>query len=229
MDLRRAASYFADTWLDGYANGVWVPRIACVTFLPHDRFISEREFGNKRRNFLIDPAETTFDTYPVVRLSSYPGEVYMVMRPNLDVLSGSIYSRVITMHRAYHRGSIIAMEKQVSASGVSAQTIPRAVGTYHCDVQNVTFSTSREAPTVRWPDSIVIFPRGVPVNTTNEIRIGTLNYEVQEIYESSGLLYCRSLVKPASSSVNPFARPWRGRTWRDMGTWSGAPTEEVLP
>lgn len=191
MNLKGAASYFARTKIDGWNGLSWDEGIARGTYLPFDRFVSEREFGSKRRYLLCRPDRTIPDTYKAVR---FGGEVFLLGVRNLDI-KGAEYSHVFLLHRAPYQADLLEYQKTVSASGVSGTAVKSAVGTFHCDVERMSYMASREFDAVRFSETQVLVPANCPVTTSHEFQIGEDFYEVEEVFPSSGFIACRAVHK----------------------------------
>jgi hypothetical protein len=118
----------------------------------------------------------------------------MVGRSSEDVAAVS-YSTLVTLRRAYYTGTIETFGSTITASGLKTTAARHVIGTYPCDRENITFAGSKEFPTVKFGDELVVLPKDAIVSTTNEIRIDNKCYEVEEVYTFSGLIYCRCVVK----------------------------------
>lgn len=193
MSLKHAANRFLRTPIDGWDGTQWLPNITQGNMLTGDRFISDREFGNKLRNLLVDPDKPIPPGISLIRIGP-PTNVYMVGRSSYDIF-GSVYSMVVSLRRAYYTCTVETFVSQTAASGAKTGSVRSTVGHFACDHENITFTGSRDFPTIKYGDEVVILPAGTPVDTTNEIAIGNNFYEVQEIYDYAGLQYCRCIVK----------------------------------
>lgn len=194
MNLKHAANHFNRTWIDGYNGTTWVPNIVKVTLLPYDRFISERDFGVKRRHLLTNPDYPIPAIYPVIRFANKPDHVYLVARDNSDILATE-YSQTVLIHRAFYTGQLITLTRSTAASGAVSAVTRTVTGTYYCDAENITFAASKEVPNIKFGDSVVVLPAGTQAFTTQEVNIGNEQYEIEQVYQSVGLTYCRCITK----------------------------------
>lgn len=193
MELSTISTYFSRTALDGYDGAEWHSCIGYGSFMPHDRFISEREFGLKRRYLLVHPDNPLPSTYSVIRLAG-ASPAYMVGVMNEDVYD-DVYSLIYLTHRAPFVASVVTLQKTTKASGVGA-TITRSVtGTYFGDFERVSFERATEVEGVRFTAPNVILPSDAVVDTDNEIDIDGQTMLVEETYMSAGLRYCRCVAK----------------------------------
>lgn len=193
MDLRRAANYFSDTTIQGWDGSAWVDTCVNCTLLPHDRFISEREFGNKRRYILVDPDTNVFDTYKVIRLAEMNLQ-YMVGVRNYDMRE-TAYSAVYLLHQAPCTGELMTFTKTMKASGMAGTAERSPAGTWYCDIERVTFSNSKEFDSIKFSEFSLILPADCPADTDNEFQVGESFFDIRESYMSAGFRYCRALEK----------------------------------
>lgn len=191
MHLKGAAGYFARTPIDGWNGLDWDLDIARGAYLPFDRFISEREFGNKRRHLLCNPDNSISENYKVVRLIN---EVFLLGVRNNDI-QGSVYSHIFLLHRAPFQAALIEYTKTSSASGVSGHAVKTSVGVYHCDVERMSYMNSREFDTVRFSEMQILLPSDCPVTVAHELKIDEYFYEVEEVFPSAGFIACRAIRK----------------------------------
>ncbi len=196
MNLGRAVSYFSDTVISGWNGNDWDADIMHVTQLPHDQFISEREFGNKRRYILTDPTNNALQTYRTIKFNT-TGEVFLVGTNNYDIREDP-YSRIYLLHRAPHFGDLVDFTETLSASGMKGGVNRTVIGQHHCDVERITFSRSKEFDGTRFSEVSILFPETVAVDTGHEAVIDGQYYDIQEAYEAAGFKYCRALSKRSS-------------------------------
>lgn len=198
MSLRHAANRFRKTPLAGWTGTAWVENVTRGAFIAGDRFISDREFGNKLRNVLLDPSTPLPDSYHVVKVGTdNTDQVYLVCRKSHDA-ADTIYSTTLTLRRAYYTCTIESFTSQTSASGMKTTPVRQTLGTFFCDRENITFAASKEFATVRFGDEHVILPADTPVTTSHEILIEGKRYEIEEVFDFNGLRYCRCIAKPAT-------------------------------
>jgi hypothetical protein len=191
MNLKGAASYFARTQIDGWNGSDWDLDIARGAYLPFDRFISEREFGNKRRHLLCNPDSSIPEDYKVVRLND---EIFLLGVRN-DDRQGSVYSHVFLLHRAPFQADLMEYTKTTAASGVAGSAVKTSVGVYHCDAERMSYMNSREFDAMRFSEMQILLPSNCPATIEHELKIGDYFYEVEEVFPSSGFVACRAVRK----------------------------------
>ncbi len=194
MDLSRAANYFSDTPVHGWDGTRWVNGVADVTYLPFDRFVSEREFGSKRRYVLCSADNDALDSYSVIKIGQ---EVFLVGVKNADV-RGDVYSNIYLLHRATHFVDVAEFVKSTAASGFAKSVVRSVVGRYWADIERVTFSNSKEFDTIKFSQMSIYLPRDAVIDTDNEVVNGAEYYDIQEAHVSSGFTLCRALRKRSS-------------------------------
>ena len=69
----------------------------------------------------------------------------------MDMLNG-VYSKVVSIYQAIHTATLVGFTKTMSASGVAGRVTRSILGTYHCNLERVTFAASREFDSTRYVD-----------------------------------------------------------------------------
>lgn len=196
MKLAKASTWFVKTPVDGWNGSSWVAGATLVDFLPHDRFISEREFGNKRRYVLCAADDTALETYKVIRFAG-PDEIYLVGTRNFDIQVDP-YSRLYLLHRADYLGTLYQFSKTTSASGLPGSVSRQSLGTFHCDIERVTFSSSQELENTKFTEYTLTLPAATVIETDYELKIGTDYYAIREVYTASRFSQCRATRKKSA-------------------------------
>jgi hypothetical protein len=190
--LGRAANYFINTPVAGWNGTGWDDNITMVSLQTYDRFISDREFGSKRRMLLVRPGEIAFDTYSVIKFSD--DSVYMVGTDASDIAVDQ-YSRVMVAYKAQGMAEILGFTKTLSASGMAGSAVRTVIGHAWCDAERVTSSNSKEFDHVSFTQSTLTLPRDATVGTENEVHIGEKYYTISESFLEFGLRTCRAMAK----------------------------------
>lgn len=194
MGLKRAANFFARTPIYGLVGSSFTDTGCTGALQPFDRFVSEREFGSKRRMLLVDPDNPIPEDITVIKIGS-TGPIYLLGWMNRDIEHDDAYSFVYLIHMANEVTQLISLTKQVKASGMAGAVVDTIVGTWHCNSERITFNNSREFNEIRITDSTVTLPSDCPVTVDHELVIDSRRYVVQEVYNTSGLLQVRSQLK----------------------------------
>lgn len=193
MNLRGAANYFSRTYADGWvqATNTWeVAQVPC-TLLPMDRFVSEREFGLKRRYVLVQPDYAL--PYSVIRFGE-TGPIYLVGFATLDI-KGASYSKVILLHEANLWADLYTRPRTGAASNMGKAATPTLVGSFPFSIERVTSANFKEFTGAQTTDSVGMLPNTCPVTVSTELHVGGVEYQVQEVFASSGFTGVRVLSK----------------------------------
>jgi hypothetical protein len=193
LDLSTAASYFTNTTISGWNGTSWVPNVGTIAILPSDRFVSFHEFDTNCQYALTEVSSTALDDYSIVRVD-VTDQVFLVGFKTSDV-NGDQYSKFYLLRRADSQGELLSQLKTYAASGVVNGATRQSVGLYYCDVEHVTSATSSMVKTSKYSDSLIFMPSDSVFDTSNEIRIGDMFYEVRDVYASSGFKVCRAIGK----------------------------------
>ena len=194
MSLHRAANYFARTDLYGWNGTTFEPTGAKGTLDPYDRFVSEREFGLKRRMLLVDPKKPIPDKYTVIRVGE-TGPQYLRGWLNEDIFDDQAYSLIYLLHRATEVGQLVSLGKVPKASGMAFTTVDVPEGNWHCNAERVTYSNSQEFSQLRISDSTITLPADCPAQADHEFILGPKRYVIQEVYTTAGFVQARAQVK----------------------------------
>lgn len=194
MGLKTAANYFVRTPIYGWSGTAFVPTGAKGALDPYDRFVSEREFGLKRRMLLVHPEHAIPSQYNVIRIGQ-SGPIYMLGWMNEDIYADQPYSLVYLICIANETCQIVRLQKTTKASGMGSSIVDVPVGTFHCVTERVTYTNSPEFSQVRISDATITLPLDCPVNVDHEIIVGSKRYVVQEEYRTAGFRQVRAQVK----------------------------------
>lgn len=194
MGLKQAANYFARTPILGWNGSRFVPTRAKGAFDPYDRFVSEREFGLKRRMLLVSPENPIPDNYSVIRLGP-TGPICLKGWMNEDIDGLETYSLIYLVLISRETGQLIQLTKAAKASGMAFGTTDTILGTWHCSTERVTYTNSPEFHELRVTDSTITLPSNCPINADHEFAANGKRYVVQEAYKTAGFVQVRAQVK----------------------------------
>lgn len=194
MGLKQAAAFFARTPILGWNGSRFVPTVAKGTLDPYDRFVSEREFGLKRRMLLVNPDTPIPPLYNIIRVG-VNGPVYLKGWLNQDIQTGADYSLIYLLHTANEIGQLIQLTRSPKASGMAFTTIDTSLGNWYCNSERVTYTNSQQFSEVRVTDATITLPRDCPVTAEHEFVLGNKRYVIQEVYHTAGFVQARAQVK----------------------------------
>lgn len=194
MKLSAAAQYFNRVSFDGWNAGTqtWDTGVAVGTFEVYDRFISSRTFGQKKRILLLGGTNEIAATYEVVRDSD--GGMYLVESRNPDLGEFGRYSNVYQLHSAPHSLEVIAyVEGPPRSSGAPGDVVPTVVDTLFGDFERFSGTDSRELEHPRYSLFTIWLPGSADVGKDNDLRVGSLLFDVQEAVPMLNVLELRAV------------------------------------
>lgn len=194
MGLKRAANFFARSTLYGWTGSEFTLLAAKGALQPYDRFISEREFGLKRRMLLVNPDTPIPTQYTVIRIGA-GGPIYMVGWLNQDIYDEAAYSNIYLLHLCNDIGTLVELRKVTAASGMGSAVQDYSLGTWHCGTERVTFANSTEFTQNRITDATLTLPSNCQATADHEFILGSKRYVLQEVYKTSGFVQARAQVK----------------------------------
>ena len=197
MKLAQAAAWFNHTPLAGWDGSAWVPDIAWGSFQVYDRFISDREFGQKKRVFTCGDGEAIDSAYLAVR--SPDGNIYLVSSVNTDVQGTEVYNRTYMLMLAGFVADVYSVVTGTAPSGVARNATPVLDATLHCDLARYGASSSREVGDLRLTLHEVTLPASYPVTTSHYLVIDEVRYTVQEAFRELDLVVLRCAKRGAGA------------------------------
>lgn len=188
MSLCHAANRFRRTTIDGWNGTAWSTNIAKVS-LPVSHDIST---GPIIRVMLTDPSSSIASNITAVR---FFGDIYMVGQSE-RVMAGSTYQISTTIRKAQDTAKVYGFTSTTAASGLKSKPVRTLTATHPCDLGPVTIQQSTEYPTVRFENRSIVFPKGTPITTNNELEIDDHVYEISNVWEEAGMTYCSGISRP---------------------------------
>lgn len=196
MDLQRAFERFADQTLLRWNKTTlaWDETGIKGSLQVYDRFISDRDFGQKKRIFLI-PGEFTLDqNEAILKVSDVPG-VWMVEGSNPDADGSGVYGNSMVLREAKYKVKLYR----------SGGTKPRANGVGFVDAGLVQYadtwgdfsryssSESRELNQVDYTVGSWYLPRGTDIDLDTVIEDSfNQRFVVREVSSFLDLLMIRA-------------------------------------
>jgi len=199
MKLANVSQRFSKTPIEGWdaVAGVWDAAIAKGKFVVFDRFISDRNFGQRKRNFIVGGAGIP-SGYDVVRIPN--GQIYLLESKNVDLgeSGNDVSSHVYMFHEAPITVDIVRLTPgPTRASGAAGDPTPTTVATVHADMERYSFSSGEVMQ-----DRVGVFnlylPKSTDVTLTDIIKVGTVEYSIQGKSDQLLLGYLR-IVKRDST------------------------------
>lgn len=196
MELSLAAKYFDTTVLEGWNGSGWDAAVATGNFMVFDRFISDRNFGQRKRNFTTGGAAIPAQ-YEVVRLPG--GQVYLIEAANHDTRDGADYSLIYLLHEAPLTLDVVRVSTTARSSGAAGTPVETVVADdVFADIERYSSRKSDEHETVRYGVYEVYLPASTDVKTSDYLKVGTDEYNVTEVMTQLKLKYVRATKRAAS-------------------------------
>lgn len=171
-DLARALGRFAHTPLLGWnaATSVWDDTGLRGRLQVYDRFITERDFGQRKRILTLAGDQALPDAYSVIRLGTAP-TVYMLESLNKDIEGEDVYATTFALHQAPFHVQVCREAVTVLQSGVKHKTGAEEVlfDTW-VNLSRYSAVDSREFPLTDFTIYTVYFPRNVVATTDMYVR-----------------------------------------------------------
>lgn len=166
-DLARALARFAHTTLVGWNNStsVWEDTGLRGRLQVYDRFITERDFGQRKRILTLAGDKALPSAYAVLRLGTGT-TAYLLESANEDIEGDVIYGTVFALHEAPFHVQVLKEATVTLQSGVKRKTGGETV-VYDTWVNISRYSSvdSREFPMTEYTVYSVYFPRNVALTT----------------------------------------------------------------
>lgn len=167
MNLKRAFEKFSSHTLQrwDWDTKAWLPTEVTGSLQVYDRFISDRDFGQKKRMFLV-PGQFVLDLHQaLIKIPDVPG-VWLVEGANADADISDVYASSVVLREARYRVKLIKVtgaKKRASGVGYvdgTEQVIHETWG----DFSRYSSTESRELSAVDYTIGSWYLPKGTPVD-----------------------------------------------------------------
>lgn len=189
MDLSIAAGYFDNTPIEGWNGTSWDSLVVEVNFVVFDRFISDRNFGQRKRE--ATSAVEIPSQYGVIRI---PGDrIYLIEAHNTDTKHGEVYSHIYLLHEAPQTLDIVRLVAGADRpSGAPGAAVPTIVApNLNCDLERYNSLGSEEFVNIRTQVYSLYFPPGTDIRSSDTVVINSIDYVVREVATQLMLPYAR--------------------------------------
>jgi hypothetical protein len=171
-DLSRALGRFAHTPLLGWnaATSVWDDTGLRGRLQVYDRFITERDFGQRKRILTLAGDQDLPAAYSVIRLGN-SATVYMLESLNKDIEGADVYGTTFALHQAPFHVRVCREVVETLQSGAKRKTGAEEVlfDTW-VNLSRYSAVDSREFPLTDFTIYTVYFPRNVVATTDMYVR-----------------------------------------------------------
>lgn len=187
VDLSRAIGRFATTPVFGWdaVYGSWENTGLCGRLQVFDRFITERDFGQRKRVLTMPGLVAMPAPFTVVRMGTTPA-AYMIESEVSDVEDCEAYATVFTLHQAAYKVQVCKKTTSSSRSGVALNTGEQILATTWVDITRFGSSDSREFNNTDYTTYTIFFPQGTPLDTDSYVRRMDNNeiLDINEVFHS---------------------------------------------
>lgn len=190
MDLGRAVSRFANTQILYWDTTElsWIETEFYGGLQVFDRFITEREFGQKKRILTVSSNGRLDDDITMVRLLGSE-ESFLVEKFNEDVRFSDLYSYVYLLHEAPFYVDVCKTSTTTLASGAKVTSGETVLESIWVDITRYSGTPSRTFEETEYSILNMTFPRGSVVDTDCYLKTENGDrYNVDEIYYSLDLI-----------------------------------------
>lgn len=167
MNLQRAFERFATQKLQRWnpTDQAWEDTGITGSLQVYDRFISDRDFGQKKRIFLIPGTFSLDQEKAVLKVSDVPG-VWLIEGSNPDADGVGVYANSMVLREAKHKVKLYKVQgARKRASGVGfIDGTPTLVAETWGDFSRYSSTESRELNQVDYTIGSWYLPRGTPVD-----------------------------------------------------------------
>jgi hypothetical protein len=193
MDLARAVGKFANTGIEYWDKAVpgWTSTGSYGTLQVFDRFITEREFGQKKRILVVPVEQKLASSATVVRLSGSE-ESFIVEKFNEDVRFGELYAYVYLLHEAPLYVNVCKTSTTTLASGAKVTSGETVLESTWVDISRYSSNASRAFEETDYSVLNMTFPSDCVVDTDCYLKTASGDrYNVDEIAASLDVIFAR--------------------------------------
>lgn len=180
-DLSRAVGRFAKSTVSGWNGTAWVDTGLRGRLQVYDRFITERDFGQRKRILTLAGDVSLPSQYKVVRVGGST-TTYLVESALEDIDENTTYCTTFALHEAPFQVQICKNTTTESKSGVKRNTALAVLATTWVDISRYSATDSKAFPLTDYTIYNVYFPPGTTLDTDTIVK-RVDNGEVLDITE----------------------------------------------
>ena len=186
MDLHRAVNRFATTSIMKWDSDLvtWLDTEFCGSLQVFDRFITEREFGQKKRILTTGSNKKLDDDITTLKLEGSE-EAFLLEKFNEDVRFNKLYGYTYLLHEAPYYVDVCKIGTKTLASGAVVQDADSevVVESIWMDLSRFTGTPSRTFEETEYTIIDMTFPSDSAVDTDCYVKMANGDrYNVDEIY-----------------------------------------------
>lgn len=195
-DLSRAVGRFARTPILGWTGSAWVDTGLRGRLQVYDRFITEREFGQRKRILTLAGQHEAGIPYSLLKLQG-SNLVYMLESTLEDHEDEQVYATSWSLHEAPYPAQLCRMATQTSRSGVKIADGEQVLSQLWVNLSRYSSVDSREFQNTDYTIYTVTFPRGTVLDTDMYLRLPGLGVtvDINEVFPAIDLPAARCLSR----------------------------------
>lgn len=170
-NLSRAIGRFAQTPVLGWSpqSSAWVDTGLRGRMQVYDRFITERDFGQRKRILTLAGNQPFPAGVGVVRLEG-SATPYLLESSVEDIEGSEVYCSTFTLHEAPYPVQICKMATEKTQSGVERNAGERVLANTWVDISRYSSVDSKDFAAVDYTIYTVYFPNGTPLDSDTYVR-----------------------------------------------------------
>lgn len=195
-NLARSLGAFAKTPVQGWNGSAWVDTGYRGRLQVYDRFITEREFGQKKRILTLAGDRTKVPSYNVLRLKG-SNTVYLLESIVEDMAGTNLYATTYALHEAPFQAQLCKMITAESQSGVKLYESEQVLATTWVDISRYSAVDSSEFAVTDYTIYTIYFAKGTVLDTDMYLRrvdTGAM-FEINEVFQALEIPAARCLSR----------------------------------
>jgi hypothetical protein len=195
MELAQVTEYFNKTPVQVWdrAGSTWVNDVAQGNLQVFDRFISDRSFGQRKRNFIVGGSAGIPAQYDAIKLPT--GHVYLIESKNVDMQVADTMSSIYLLHEAPFTAQVKRTVTTPRSNGAPGTPTPTVIATEFADMDRYSFMDSDTFDALRYSTYTVYMSNQVDVTTNDWLVIDGKEYDVREQSVQLNLVYLRVTLR----------------------------------
>lgn len=183
-DLSRCLSAFAKTPVLGWNGSAWVDTGLRGRLQVYDRFITERDFGQRKRILTLS-GNPAMPAQKVLKLQG-SDTVYLLESAVEDMAESSVYATTWALHEAAFPVQVCKKTEVVSQSGVKLAGAEQVLLTTWVDITRYSSVDSKEFANTDYTIYTLFFAPGTVLDTDMYVRRvdNGLTLEINEVFQA---------------------------------------------
>lgn len=168
-NLSRSIGAFAKTPVLGWNGSAWVDTGLRGRLQAYDRFITERDFGQRKRILTLAGDHTIAPLQNVLRLKG-ANTVYLLESIIEDLSASNLYATTWALHEAAFPIQICKQDTVITQSGVKVKSAEQVLANSWADITRYSSVDSREFSNTDYTIYTAYFAKGTVLDTDMYVR-----------------------------------------------------------